>query len=73
MWTVVGRRVTVHDLRFRIAALGNRWDPFQFAFDVDGEDARPVRVTLGERFNRTLATLGEMVTGPALRRAAAGG
>ena len=73
VWTVEGNRVTVHDLRYRFAALGNRWDPFLFTFEVVGDEVRPVAATLGERIDRTFATLGEIWRGPAPRRAAAGG
>jgi membrane-bound metal-dependent hydrolase YbcI (DUF457 family) len=60
VWRVEGARVTVHDLRYRFAGLGNGWDPFGFAFDLPdrpGAGARLVGATLGERVERTLATL----------------
>ena len=60
VWRVEGSRVTVHDLRFRFADIGNDWDPFEFAFDLPdqpGSGARLVGATLGERIGRSLATL----------------
>ena len=60
VWRVEGSRVTVHDLRFRFAGLGNDWDPFGFAFDLPdqpGVGTRLVGATLGERIDRSLAVL----------------
>ncbi|MGE0719639.1 MAG: metal-dependent hydrolase [Alphaproteobacteria bacterium] len=60
VWTVTGSRVVVHDLRYRFALLGNAWDPFAFAFDVEGGTVRAVQAGLGERIGQSLATLGEI-------------
>ncbi|BBK40445.1 hypothetical protein STVA_04650 [Allostella vacuolata] len=65
VWRVEGARVTVHDLRFRFAGLGNDWDPFGFAFDPPdrpGGRARLVGATLGDRVDRSLATLSAIAT-----------
>lgn len=60
VWQVDDDRVTVHDLRYRFALLGNRWDPFAFAFEpagAAGAGPRLADVGLSDRLDRTLATL----------------
>ncbi|MGE0726026.1 MAG: metal-dependent hydrolase [Alphaproteobacteria bacterium] len=71
VWTVSDDRVSVHDLRYRFATLGNGWDPFGFAVVVSDGDVQPVGATLGERIERSLDTLGEVWRGSP--RAGAGG
>ncbi|MCC7275238.1 MAG: metal-dependent hydrolase, partial [Alphaproteobacteria bacterium] len=68
VWTVEGGRVTVHDLRYRFAALGNRWDPFLFDFETAGDEVHVMRAGLGERIGRIWATIGEMTGGAPERR-----
>jgi membrane-bound metal-dependent hydrolase YbcI (DUF457 family) len=54
VWSVCERRVSVYDLRFRYFALNNSWDPFDFAFDVDGDAVKLVETGIGERSRRMM-------------------
>ncbi|BBK38794.1 hypothetical protein STAQ_38720 [Allostella sp. ATCC 35155] len=63
VWQVDGERVTVHDLRYRFALLGNRWDPFGFAFEpagAGGGGPRLATATLSDRLDRAFATLSRL-------------
>ncbi|WP_374450310.1 metal-dependent hydrolase [Stella sp.] len=71
VWRVEGDRVTVHDLRYRFAELGNAWDPFGFAFEVGPGGAglggdrtvRLVGASLDERVGRSLTVLAQILGG----------
>jgi hypothetical protein len=47
VWRSDGQTVVGYDLRFRFAALGNDWDPFEFCFIRDGNSLTLVRQALG--------------------------
>lgn len=65
VWAVEGDRVSVHDLRYRFAALGNDWDPFGFVFQMspDGSQASLREARLGDRTDRALSVMADILGG----------
>lgn len=61
VWERRGAEVTVYDLRFRYATLGNLWDPFGFRFRVSGDRVSVVRESSAEKLRRSLEVLREIV------------
>jgi membrane-bound metal-dependent hydrolase YbcI (DUF457 family) len=57
VWRAEKDMVTVYDLRFRFAALGNDWDPFGFRFRRDGDAALLVREDAGTYLGSWLQAL----------------
>jgi inner membrane protein len=57
VWRAEKDMVTVYDLRFRFAALGNDWDPFGFRFRREGDAALLVRDDAGTYLGSWLQAL----------------